>query len=61
MSKTNSYTFEVSETKTGVAVKRHKDGTIHITVYVTQDEMNRMIDTMANEVLDESGRDAAHN
>lgn len=61
MSKTNSYTFEVSETKTGVAVKRHKNGTIHVTVYVTQDEMNRMIDTMANEVLDESGRDAAHN
>lgn len=56
MSKTNSYTFEVSETKTGVAVSRHKNGTIHITVYVTQDEMNRMIDTMANEVLDESGR-----
>lgn len=56
MSKTNSYTFEVSETKTGVAVKRHKDGTIHITVYVTQDEMSRMIDTMANEVLDESAR-----
>lgn len=56
MSKSHSYTFEVSETKTGVAVKRHKDGTIHITVYVTQDEMNRMIDTMANKVLDESGR-----
>ena len=56
MSKSHSYILEVSEKKKGVAVSRHKDGTVHITVYVTQDEMNRMIDKMANAALDESGR-----
>ena len=56
MSKYHSYTLEVSENKKGVAVSRHKDGTVHITMYVTQDEMNRMIDKMANAVQDESER-----
>lgn len=56
MSKSHSYTLEVSKKKKGVAVSRHKDGTVHITVYVTQDEMNRMIDKMANAAQDENGR-----
>ena len=54
MSKSHSYTLEVSEKKKGVAVSRHKDGTIHITMYVTQAEMNRIFGMMAEAVQDQS-------
>ena len=54
MSKSHSYTLEVSEKKKGVAVSRHKDGTVHITVYVTQDEMNRIFGMIANAAQDEN-------
>lgn len=54
MSKSHSYTLEVSEKKKGVAVSRHKDGTVHVTVYVTQDEMNRIFGMIANAAQDEN-------
>ena len=54
MSKYHSYTLEVSENKKGVAVISRKDGTVHITMYVTQDEMNRIFGMMAEAAQDES-------
>lgn len=54
MSKSRSYTLEVSEKQKGVAVRSYRDGTVHITLYVTQDEMNRIFGMIANAVQDEN-------
>lgn len=47
MNKINSWSFEVSDKKSGSDVSMREDGSYDVITYVTQDEMDRILDTAA--------------
>lgn len=47
MSKISTWSFKVSDKKSGYDVSMREDGSFDVITYVTQDEMNRILYTAA--------------
>ena len=56
MSRINTWSFEVSDKKSGNEVSMREDGSFDVITYVTQDEMNRILDTAAEMDKRRNGR-----
>lgn len=56
MSKISTWSFEVSDKKSGNDVTMREDGSFDVIIYVTQDEMNRILDAAVEIDQSRNGR-----